>query len=177
MGHKHRGQGLAGDRCTCRVAAPRGQPWCPQSGRGSKAGVGLGREEGAADTSPGSPESGQWLEGHRLEAPCSHVHSDGQGPAQGGEPGAWTPDAQGQEERRTRRGCVRWQLGRYPWKSPLRGFCFLSERGSRALLLGEKVRGSRRRRREAVVCPGDSPFQKCGRADHPKREPCQGPAP
>lgn len=106
--------------------------------------MGWRRDEGAADTSPGSPEAGQWLEGARARSPLSLVHGDGQGPAQGAGSGARTLAAQGQEERRTRSSCVRWQLGLWPWKSPLGGFCFLSERGSRALLLGEKVGGSRR---------------------------------
>lgn len=52
----------AGGHCPVRGAALAGDlggGWCPQSGRGSKAGVGSRREEGAADTLPGAQTGGE----------------------------------------------------------------------------------------------------------------------
>lgn len=143
--------------------------WCPQSGRGSKAGVGSRREEGAADTLPGAQTGGRAAAGgSQARSPLHTCSQRRPGPSTGhgarglgaGHPGTGRKAG--------------WQLrqvaaGPLPVEVPSRG-C-LSSQGKRkqGALPGEKVRGSRRKRREAVVCPRES-IPETREADHPERD-------
>lgn len=125
-------------------------------GWGGKAGAGSRREEGAADALPGAQTGGRAAAGGaQARSPLHTCSRRRPGPSTGhgarglGAGHPWT----GRK--------ASWQLrqvaaGPLPVEVPSRGR--LSSQGKRkqGALPGEKVRGSRRKRREAVVCPRES---------------------